>query len=145
MCPDSVLTHMRQSSLPEVALSRPRGGSRSQDYDATSSTCARSNRGAAKPSARAVLMLTTSSNLVGCSTGSSAGLAPFTIPLHRRELRLGRRLTGPRGTAGEDLHDAGRKPDQYTNLPGVAVGAGRIEDETTAPCPQRGPYLVHDE
>src|SRR5215510_2736373 len=27
------------------------------------------------------LMLTTSLHLVGCSTGSSAGLAPFTIPL----------------------------------------------------------------
>src|SRR5215475_9512575 len=52
MCPDSVLTHMRRSSLPEVALSRPRGGSRSQDYDATSSTRARRNRGAAKPSER---------------------------------------------------------------------------------------------
>src|SRR5262249_26386474 len=119
MCPESVLTHLRQPSLPEVALSRPRGGSRSQDCDASWSTRARSNRGAAKPSARAVLMLTTSSNLVGCSTGSSAGLAPFTILLHRRELRLGRRFTGARGTAGEDLYDAGRKPDQYTNLPGV--------------------------
>src|SRR5215510_945514 len=52
MCPESVLTHMRQPSLPEVALSRLRGGSRSQDCDATSSTRATSNRGAGKPSAR---------------------------------------------------------------------------------------------
>jgi len=57
MCPESVLTHMRQPSLPEVALSCPPGGSCSQDCDATSSTRARSNRGAAKPSARAVLKL----------------------------------------------------------------------------------------
>ena len=32
------------------------------------------------PSAFAVFMLITSSNFVGCSTGQSAGLAPFRIP-----------------------------------------------------------------
>jgi hypothetical protein len=31
------------------------------------------------PSAFAVFMLITSSNLVACSTGKSAGLAPFSI------------------------------------------------------------------
>src|SRR5437016_960990 len=35
--------------------------------------------GIVNPSALAVLRLTTSSNLVGCSTGRSAGLAPFKI------------------------------------------------------------------
>ena len=42
---------------------------------------ARSNTdgGIARPSAFAVLRLITSSNLVGCSTGKSAGLAPLSI------------------------------------------------------------------
>src|SRR5215470_13467696 len=42
---------------------------------------ARANRGGGtvRPRALAVLRLMTSSNLVGCSTGSSAGLAPFRI------------------------------------------------------------------
>jgi hypothetical protein len=35
--------------------------------------------GMVRPSAFAVLRLMTSSNLVGCSIGSSAGLAPFRI------------------------------------------------------------------
>jgi hypothetical protein len=35
--------------------------------------------GIVSPSAFAVFMLITSSNLVGCSTGRSAGLAPFRI------------------------------------------------------------------
>ena len=37
------------------------------------------DRGIDKPSALAVLRLITNSNLVGCSTGSSAGLAPLSI------------------------------------------------------------------
>jgi hypothetical protein len=45
-------------------------------YSITSSAVASSLSGTAKPSALAVLRLMTSSNLVGCSTGNSAGLAP---------------------------------------------------------------------
>src|SRR5262249_51224354 len=45
----------------------------------TSSARCSSDGGIVRPSAFAVLRLITSSNLVGCSTGRSAGLAPFTI------------------------------------------------------------------
>jgi hypothetical protein len=43
------------------------------------SACAMRRRGTVSPSALAVLRLITSSNLVGCSTGRSPGLAPFRI------------------------------------------------------------------
>jgi hypothetical protein len=45
-------------------------------YSITSSTRASSVGGTSRPSALAVLRLMTSSNLVGCSTGKSAGLPP---------------------------------------------------------------------
>src|SRR6202011_3429260 len=48
-------------------------------YSITSSAVASSVAGMLSPSAAAVLRLTTSSNLVGCSTGKSAGLAPLNI------------------------------------------------------------------
>ena len=48
-------------------------------YSMTSSARASSVGGISRPSALAVLRLITSSNLVGCSTGRSAGLAPFRI------------------------------------------------------------------
>jgi hypothetical protein len=47
--------------------------------DETSSARARTAGGIVSPRALAVLMLMTSSNFVGCSTGRSAGLAPFRI------------------------------------------------------------------
>src|SRR5215471_19305075 len=45
----------------------------------TSAARRRSDGGIVRPSALAVLRLITSSNLVGCSTARSAGLAPFRI------------------------------------------------------------------
>ena len=45
-------------------------------YRITSSACERIGAGSVRPSACAVLRLRTSSNLVGCSTGRSAGLVP---------------------------------------------------------------------
>jgi hypothetical protein len=48
-------------------------------YSITSSAAKRMPFGMMTPSALAVLRLTTSSNLVGCSIGSSAGFAPFRI------------------------------------------------------------------
>jgi hypothetical protein len=48
-------------------------------YSITSSAVASSVWGIVRPSALAVLRLITSSNLVGCSIGRSAGLAPFMI------------------------------------------------------------------
>src|SRR5262245_13468510 len=48
-------------------------------HSITSSARASSVGGTSRPSAFAVLRLTTSSNFVGCSTGSSAGLAPLRI------------------------------------------------------------------
>jgi hypothetical protein len=45
----------------------------------TSSARTRNDSGIVSPIAFAVLLLTISSNLVACSTGRSAGLAPFRI------------------------------------------------------------------
>ena len=49
------------------------------DHSITWSARCRIDRGIVRPSAFAVLMLITNSNFVGCSTGRSAGLAPFKI------------------------------------------------------------------
>src|SRR5262249_36921404 len=67
---------------------RPRGSHAAEQRDEfpalhsiTSSASASSLGESSMPSAFAVLRLTTSSNLVGCCTGSSAGLAPLsTLP-----------------------------------------------------------------
>jgi hypothetical protein len=48
-------------------------------YSITSSARASSVGGTSRPSALAVLRLITSSNLVGCTIGKSAGLVPFNI------------------------------------------------------------------
>src|SRR5262249_59187563 len=56
----------------------PQGG-HPPHHSITSSAVASSVRGTVRPSALAVLRLMTSSNLVGCWTGSSAGFAPLRI------------------------------------------------------------------
>jgi hypothetical protein len=48
-------------------------------YSMTSSAMASTTGGIVRPRALAVLRLMTSSNLVGCSTGISAGCCPFRI------------------------------------------------------------------
>jgi hypothetical protein len=48
-------------------------------YSITSSARTSNEGGTVRPSALAVFMLMMSSNLVGCSTGRSAGLAPLRI------------------------------------------------------------------
>src|SRR5262245_40527833 len=48
-------------------------------HGSTSSARPRISGGRARPRAFAALVFTTSSNWVGCSTGKSAGLAPFKI------------------------------------------------------------------
>jgi hypothetical protein len=48
-------------------------------YSITSSARVRSVGGTVRPSTLAVFRLTTSSNRVGCWTGSSPGLSPFKI------------------------------------------------------------------
>src|SRR5262245_36145007 len=59
--------------------SREVGGPNGRTYSMTSSATASSVLGMRAPSALAVLRLMTSSNFVGCSTGISAGFAPFRI------------------------------------------------------------------
>jgi hypothetical protein len=65
--------------LPGWARKRHRHRSKMSRYSITLSARASSMGGTVRPSALAVLRLRTSSNLVGCSTGKSAGLAPFNI------------------------------------------------------------------
>src|SRR5262249_33428881 len=87
---------------------RRRGAAEQRDerappHSITSSARASSVGGTVRPSALAVLRLITSSNLVGCITGKSAGLGPF----------------GDRPTKGPGLairiRDAGSIADQTTS------------------------------
>ena len=74
------------SALLRASVERPQGRRAAQEkhqfstpHSITSSAPARSVCGTVRPSALAVLRLITSSNLVGCWTGRSAGLAPLRI------------------------------------------------------------------
>src|SRR5262245_12701677 len=74
------------SRLLRARRERPRRGAAEQrdelappDHSITSSASASSVAGMSMPSAIAVLRLITSSNLTGCCTGRSAGLAPFRM------------------------------------------------------------------
>src|SRR5438128_8385674 len=66
------------SSKHQFGTSMPQGG-HPPHHSITSSARASSVGGTSRPSALAVLRLITSSNVVGCSTGRSAGLAPLRI------------------------------------------------------------------
>jgi hypothetical protein len=86
---------------------RPRGWSAAQQRDElapfhsiTSSARASSVGGTSMPSAFAAFMLMISSNLVGCSTGRSAGFAPSSSE-RCRQIAEGR----DRGGDAEDDHD----------------------------------------
>src|SRR5262249_10967025 len=57
-------------------------------HSITSSARASSVSGTTRPSALAVLRLTTSSNLVGCSMGRSAGFAPLITLMTNAAARL---------------------------------------------------------
>ena len=61
------------------ALAGPTRSPRSWTYSITSSARASSVAGTSSPSALAVGRLMTSSNLVGCSTGRSAGFSPLRM------------------------------------------------------------------
>jgi hypothetical protein len=67
-----------------------------------------------KPSALAVLRLITNSNLVGCSTGMSAGFAPHNANMRNEPRSLG--VCRERETEREN----DREPDQ----PHVHLGGG---------------------
>ena len=60
-------------------ISRLMHRSKSHPQSITSSASASSVFGIAMPSALAVLRLTTSSNLVGCTTGRSVGFSPLRM------------------------------------------------------------------
>src|SRR6516162_8777745 len=72
----------------EIDRSRPEAAIR-LSYSMTSSARARIAGGIVRPSALAVLRLTTSSNVVGCWTGRSAGLAPLRMrPVYSPAIRV---------------------------------------------------------
>src|SRR5262249_11437451 len=80
-------TDHRHSRLLRACRERPRCRAAEQSdelapcHSITSSASAISLSGTSRPSARAVLRLITSSNLVGCSTGRSPGFSPLTMRL----------------------------------------------------------------
>ena len=67
---------LRRSEMTRCAISRLMRRSKWHSYSITSSARVSSEGGTVRPSALAVLRLMASSNLVGCVTGRSAGLAP---------------------------------------------------------------------
>src|SRR5262249_39541181 len=76
----------RHRRLLRARRERPGGRAAEQRYELAAlhhsiTSVARASRvgGTSMPSARAVCRLITNSNLVGCSTGRSAGRAPFRI------------------------------------------------------------------
>ena len=69
----------RDSGLRFQSESPPSEPRTAAPHSITSSARARIRCGIVSPSAAEVFRLTTSSNRVGCSTGRSAGLAPFRI------------------------------------------------------------------
>jgi hypothetical protein len=78
----SPLFPRKQTSAAEAAKSASghnRTHAPQQNYSITSTACASSVGGTVRPSALAVFMLITNSNLVGCSTGRSEGLVPLRI------------------------------------------------------------------
>src|SRR5262245_6834457 len=74
--------HVRRlSDSSRCAIRRPEQVQRICSYSITSSAAADNPIGTSRPSALAVLRLMTSSNLVGCCTGKSAGFSPLrTLP-----------------------------------------------------------------
>src|SRR5437763_13834183 len=67
----------RQQQRPAAGKNKTPRRRLSGAHSITSSARARIDGGIVRPSARAVFRLMTNSNLVGCSTGRSAGLAPL--------------------------------------------------------------------
>src|SRR6476646_7872390 len=75
------------------------------DHSITSSARASSEGGISRPSALAVLRLTTSSYLVGACTGRSAGFSPLRMPHPDRTLHCQRRKRpGRRPQGSSDKH-----------------------------------------
>src|SRR5262245_19436803 len=84
-CVDS-LNSPSQSGHRELALTCPLSAktelmhrSKQHLHSTTSSATSRNSRLIVSPSSLAAFRLITSSNLIGCSTGNSAGFAPFRI------------------------------------------------------------------
>jgi hypothetical protein len=71
-----VATHIGSRAVEQRAAAVGREG---HHYSITWSARASIDGGIVRPSALAVLRLITSSSLMGCSTGMSAGLAPLRI------------------------------------------------------------------
>jgi hypothetical protein len=70
------VAHVRGSYVPTADT---RSAAKQHPYSTTLSARASSAGGTSRPRALAALTLITSSNLVGCSTGRSPGLAPLRI------------------------------------------------------------------
>jgi hypothetical protein len=69
----------KQTFSTSVGMSQRCQYRKSTTYSITSSAATSKAFGMARPSALAVLKLTTRSNLVGCNTGNAAGIVPARI------------------------------------------------------------------
>jgi hypothetical protein len=72
-------TQVGRRERSEMCQFRTHAPQQAIPYSITSSARASNVEGTSKPSAIAVIRLTTSSNLIGCSTGRSAGFVPRRI------------------------------------------------------------------
>src|SRR6266550_9191856 len=102
-------------SIKQFGTQMPQGG-HPPHHSITSSARASSDGGTVRPSALAVVRLMTSSNLVGCSTGMSPGLAPRRILSTKSAATEPGRVAARSGEAvddaGADRIDGGRKHDR---------------------------------
>src|ERR1700732_3223462 len=97
-----MLTHLTHSRFPRLDMQRldllrhsvppSHDAAFGQHHSITSSALIMTSSGIVKPEALAVLRLTTSSNLVGCSTGISAGFSPLRM---RSTISAPRRHSAP--------------------------------------------------
>jgi hypothetical protein len=77
--PRPLCSNRYRNGEPLKLTRRANNGSVARPHSITSSAVESSLSGTVRPNAFAILRLITNSNVVGCSTGKSAGLAPRRI------------------------------------------------------------------
>ena len=66
-----------------------------------------------------------------------SGCSPTTPRLCWRDHGLDHTIVPPGWTPCQDLNHTGSEPDQRADLPRGVIRAGKVEDQTTAPCSKR--------
>jgi hypothetical protein len=105
LTPDSDRIGASQRSVAKCQLRKKCVAAKCDVYSITLSARSKKDSGIVSPIAFADLRLITSSNLVGCSTGSSAGLAPLKILSKKTAARSSRISTRSSKASDESGRD----------------------------------------